>query len=134
MEHFKTANENAPEGLKNYQLDNSNVTSVPGAVQDALEGKKICFLVTGGGLMEFLKIGKAEIEGWDTLRYLGENNDPRGVGSSSVIPSWYKQEASNPAMLSAVISYNLALIQEQLRKQSQNENPTMQIFRMENIS
>ena len=83
--------------------------------------------------MEFLRIGKAEIEGWDTLRYLGENNNPIGAGSSSVIPSWHCSEASDPAMLCSVIAYNLAKVECRLKKESQEPHPLIQIFRMENI-
>jgi len=80
-----------PQDLLIWQDENSGIAALTQAAQDIITGKKVTFALCNREgtqqptITEIVTLAMGE----DAPRYCGENNDPNGAGSHSLIPSWY---------------------------------------------
>jgi len=81
------------------------------AVKDALRTGKVQKLLVrqhptrGDATYALIAFGVGKGKYKKCLRWCGENDDPNGAGSSSVIASWYDDERLDPAALAGAIGY-----------------------------
>jgi hypothetical protein len=100
---------NVPANLHIWQDENHGISALLNAAQDMLCGKIVRFaLCNREGTLpptvaEIVTLGMATIEGRHTPRYCGENNDPDGAGSHSLIASWYNY-CNDPAAIAVAMS------------------------------
>ena len=80
-----------PENLCIWQDENSGISSLTQAAADIVNGKKVTFALCDrqGTLQPTITEIVQIAMGTDAPRYCGEDGSPEGVGSYSLIASWY---------------------------------------------
>ena len=79
-----------------FQAEAYGAFGIMHGLQDVKNGhqKTVSFAIAdhptkGGKIHNIISVGIGTIKGEKCWRYCGENNDPNGAGSSSVVASWY---------------------------------------------
>jgi len=99
-------------GVEFYQEYNFGPSGIAQGVYDLLAGRTELevFAIaqhpnSGGKIYHLQGIGLMDIEGYKTFRCVGENWDPDGAASCSVISSG--ERSADPAIVAATLVYNL---------------------------
>ena len=110
-----------PDRLKLYAWDVASIGKYPRAAEILRNGGLAWFAIcerkpAGGGVppvvVELVGFGVGDVEDDDghseqCVRFVGENNDPNGAGSHSLIASWYGPAAIDKAHVSAALAAHL---------------------------
>jgi len=99
--------EGIPENLIIWQDENSGIAALVNATNDIINGRKVTFALCDRKgtfpptVTEIVTIAMGK-NGDPSPRYVGEDNDPDGVGSHALIPSWYDYCTQAPAIATAL--------------------------------
>lgn len=103
-----------PETLRAFQDDVAGLSAISDAAKAILGGTRAGFITTTADpntrtVTGRLVLARSPVDGADAIRVcVGENDDPDGAGSHSLIPSWYQDQVSDVGAVSAAIAIELS--------------------------
>ena len=104
-----------PANLSIFADDVSGAGAIASCVRALLAGELVSLVSCNhptvsdepGKIHSYLRLKMAEIDRVKCPRHVGENDDPEGPGSHSLIASWYGEKCTDPVAIAATIALYL---------------------------